>query len=111
MNQKLDLREPILKTIGELADRELLHAYVVGGYVRDLLLGKAVKDIDIVVIGHGVNFGQKVAQAFGRTNLVIYENFGTAMLQLDDWKLEFVGARKESYAKHSRKPEVEVGTL
>jgi len=111
MNQKLDLREPILKTIGELADRELLRAYVVGGYVRDLLLGKTVKDIDIVVIGHGVKFGQKVAQALGRTNLVTYETFGTAMLQLDDWKVEFVGARRESYSKHSRKPVVEVGTL
>lgn len=111
MNQKLELREPLLKTLGELADQESLRAYVVGGYVRDLLLGKAVKDIDIVVIGNGVRFGQTVARALGKSNLVTYENFGTAMLQLDDWKLEFVGARKESYSKHSRKPAVEVGTL
>jgi len=83
----------------------------VGGYVRDLLLGKQVKDIDVVVIGNGVEFARKVAEKFGRINLVTYENFGTAMLQLDDRKLEFVGARKESYAKNSRKPAVEVGTL
>lgn len=111
MNRKLQIQEPLLHTIGELADKNALRAYVVGGYVRDLLLGKTVKDIDVVVIGNGVQFGQTVARELGRSNLVTYENFGTAMLQLDDWKLEFVGARKESYAKHSRKPAVEVGTL
>lgn len=111
MNQKLDIQEPLLKTIGELADQESLRAYIVGGYVRDLLLGKAVRDIDIVVIGNGVQFGRVVERAFGKSNLVTYENFGTAMLQLDDWKLEFVGSRKESYAKNSRKPLVQVGTL
>ena len=111
MMEKVSLQEPLLTRIGELADRESLSAYVVGGYVRDLLLGKQVKDIDVVVIGNGVEFARKVAEKFGRINLVTYENFGTAMLQLDDRKLEFVGARKESYAKNSRKPAVEGGTL
>ena len=97
--------------IGAIADRESIAAYVVGGYVRDILLGREVKDTDIVVIGSGVEFAKIVAKDFGRTNLILFENFGTAMLPLDDRKLEFVGARKESYRKDSRKPHVEVGTL
>ena len=88
-----------------------LAAYVVGGYVRDILLGREVKDTDIVVIGSGVEFAKIVAKDLERTNLILFENFGTAMLPLDDRKLEFVGARKESYRKDSRKPHVEVGTL
>ena len=111
MRESLHIQEPLLKTIGEIADRDSIPAFVVGGYVRDLLLGKQVKDIDIVVVGQGVDFGRRVAQEMGRSNLVVFENFGTAMLQLDDWKLEFVGARKESYHRYSRKPKVEVGTL
>lgn len=111
MQKQIEISEPLLKKIGELAEREVLRAFVVGGYVRDLLLGKKVKDIDVVVIGNGVDFANKIAKEFSRTNLVTYENFGTAMLQLDDWRLEFVGARKESYSKDSRKPAVEAGTL
>lgn len=111
MKKSISIEEPLLKQIGTIADRLGLRAFVVGGYVRDLLLGKSVKDIDVVVIGNGVEFGRTVASELGRSNLVVYENFGTAMLQLEDWKLEFVGARKESYRKDSRKPVVEVGTL
>lgn len=111
MLEHLDIREPLLKQIGEIADRSSIQAFVVGGFVRDLLLGKQVKDIDIMVVGQGVMFGEQVAREFGRTNLVVFEKFGTAMLQLDDWKLEFVGARKESYSKSSRKPKVEVGAI
>jgi poly(A) polymerase len=107
----LDIQEPLLKRVGAIADGFSTRAFVVGGFVRDLLLGKEVRDIDIVVVGGGVLFGRHVAEALGRTNLVVFENFGTAMLQLDEWKLEFVGARKESYSKYSRKPKVEVGTL
>jgi len=109
--EHLDIQEPLLKKIGEIADRSSIQAFVVGGFVRDLLLGKQVKDIDIMVVGQGVIFGEQVAREFGRTNLVVFEKFGTAMLQLDDWKLEFVGARKESYSKSSRKPKVEVGAI
>jgi poly(A) polymerase len=111
VNQIVDIQEPMLKRIGALADREGVRASVVGGYVRDLLLGKRVKDIDVVVLGDGVAFGRAASKEFGRTNLVVFEKFGTAMLQLDDWKLEFVGARTESYASDSRKPEVSAGTL
>ena len=116
MKSHITIQDPILKRIGALADKERISAHVVGGYVRDLLLGKPqggkqVKDIDIVVIGNGVEFGEKVAKELNRPNLVTFEKFGTAMLQLDDVKLEFVGARKESYSKDSRKPNVQVGTL
>ena len=111
MTDSLNIQEPLLKTIGGIADRSSTLAFVVGGYVRDFLLGKQVKDIDVVVVGQGVEFGKKVAQEMGRSNLVVFENFGTAMLQLEEWKLEFVGARKESYHRYSRKPKVEVGTL
>ncbi len=111
MKKSISIEEPLVKQIGEIADRLGLRAYVVGGYVRDILLETVVKDIDVVVIGNGVEFGQAVAGELGRSNLVVFENFGTAMLQLDDVRLEFVGARKESYRKDSRKPIVEEGTL
>ncbi|MBN1397029.1 MAG: HD domain-containing protein [Bacteroidetes bacterium] len=107
----MDISDDILKRIGRIADREKIVVYVVGGYVRDYLLGKQVKDIDMVVMGSGVEFAKKIAAEFGKTNLVVFENFGTAMLQAGDRKLEFVGARKESYSKNSRKPHVEGGTL
>lgn len=111
MIERIEIQDDILKRIGAVADRDRIAVYVVGGYVRDHLLGKEVKDTDIVVLGSGVEFAKKVAQDFSRTNLVLFENFGTAMLPLDDRKLEFVGARKESYSKNSRKPHVEGGTL
>jgi putative nucleotidyltransferase with HDIG domain len=107
----IEIRDDILKRIGIVADHESIAAYIVGGYVRDHLLGKEVKDTDIVVIGSGVEFAKKVAKDFGKTNLILFENFGTAMLPLNDRKLEFVGARKESYNKNSRKPHIEGGTL
>jgi len=111
MKSNIVIQETLLKRIGLVADRQSLPAYVVGGYVRDLLLGKPVKDIDIVVLGDGTKFAGTVAQELGKTNLVTFEKFGTAMLQLEECKLEFVGARKESYSKESRKPAVEGGTL
>ncbi|RPI04261.1 MAG: HD domain-containing protein [Ignavibacteriae bacterium] len=107
----MDIQDEILSRIGAAADREGIDAYVVGGYVRDFLLGREVKDTDIVVIGSGVEFAKKAAQELHRTNLVFFENFGTAMLPLDGRTVEFVGARKESYRKDSRKPHVEIGTL
>ena len=111
MVKRIDIQDEILERVGVVADREGIAAYVVGGYVRDILLGREVKDTDIVVIGSGVEFAKIVAKDLERTNLILFENFGTAMLPLDDRKLEFVGARKESYRKDSRKPHVEVGTL
>lgn len=115
--QHIDITSPLLQRIGGLADERDIRAFVVGGYVRDHLLGKTVTDIDIVVVGDGVEFGKAVTRTMGKSNLVVFENFGTAMLQLEElggepgYKLEFVGARKESYSKTSRKPAVAVGTL
>ncbi|MBM4167893.1 MAG: HD domain-containing protein [Ignavibacteria bacterium] len=107
----IDITDDLLERIGSIADRESIEVYVVGGYVRDLLMGRTVKDIDLVVIGRGVEFARLVARELDRTNLVVFEKFGTAALHLERCKLEFVGARKESYNKASRKPVVEGGTL
>ena len=81
-------------------------------YVRDLLLKRPSKDIDIVVVGSGIDLAKAVAKKLGRKGKIsIYRNFGTAMLRYDDLEIEFVGARKESYRSDSRKPVVEDGTL
>jgi poly(A) polymerase len=101
----------VLHRIGVLADEERVEAYVVGGYVRDKLRGKEVNDIDVLVVGDGIAFAKKAALAFGRKKVVTYERFGTAVLFLDPLKIEFVGARKESYSEDSRKPAVTGGTL
>ncbi len=108
---KLEITNKILKKIGAIADERSIEAYVVGGYVRDKLLGKEVSDIDIVVVGSGVEFAQAVANSFKKKKIVIYEKFGTAMMTTEEWKIEFVGARKESYNRESRNPLVDVGTL
>lgn len=108
---KLDIRNSILRKIGTIADELSVEAYVVGGYVRDLLLGKEVNDIDIVVVGNGVEFASAVAGRLGKTKIVTFEKFGTAMMPHENGKIEFVGARKESYTRGSRKPDVAAGTL
>jgi putative nucleotidyltransferase with HDIG domain len=109
--KKLTIHHPLLRRIGEIADKEKVRAFVVGGYVRDELRGEPGKDIDIVVMGKGIPFASVVAKALGVKNMVTFPKFGTAMLPVDDGKIEFVGARKESYNKQSRKPAVEEGTL
>lgn len=106
----IELKNDTLSAIGRIADREKVEAYVVGGYVRDKLLGKEVTDIDIVVVGDGVAFARTVAKEFS-ANVVVFEKFGTAMLPLGSGKIEFVAAREESYAADSRKPEVKPATL
>jgi poly(A) polymerase len=111
LKERIEIQESSLLQVGQFADRLPVRAYVVGGYVRDLLLGRRVKDIDVVVLGSGIEFGREVARAWNKNNLVVFEKFGTAMLQLEDSKVEFVGARKESYSKYSRKPKVAAGTL
>lgn len=86
--------------------------YLVGGYVRDLLMKRVTKDIDIMTVGSGIDLAERVAATLGvRNGVTVYKNFGTAMLRYRDTDIEFVGARKESYQRDSRKPEVEVGTL
>ncbi|MCH7412361.1 CCA tRNA nucleotidyltransferase [Belliella sp. R4-6] len=103
---------PIFKQVGKIADEMGLETYVVGGYVRDLILGRPCKDLDFVCVGSGIALATKVSESFGKhVPLSVFKNFGTAMIKLDDYELEFVGARKESYRLDSRKPIVEDGTL
>jgi putative nucleotidyltransferase with HDIG domain len=108
---KLDITNTFLKKIGAVADARSVEAYVVGGYVRDKLLGKEVNDIDIVVVGSGIEFAEAVAVSLKKRKIVTYEKFGTAMMPTEEGKIEFVGSRKESYNRESRNPLVEVGTL
>jgi putative nucleotidyltransferase with HDIG domain len=103
--------DPVFRTVGEAAEELGLRAFVVGGYVRNLILGKPSKDIDFVCVGSGITLAQKVAEKIGDTRVTVFRNYGTAMLRYRDLELEFVGARKESYREDSRNPLVEDGTL
>lgn len=112
MNLSSSLTHPVFKTIGAVADAAGVEAFVVGGYVRDILLKRESKDIDFVCVGSGIALAERVAEALGpNVRVNVYKNFGTAQVVLDDLNLEFVGARKESYRSESRKPIVEDGTL
>lgn len=104
-------QDRIFKTVAGVANRLDLPAYVVGGYVRDLLLNRSNKDIDFVCLGSGIRLAEQVANELGGAQVTVFKNFGTAMIKLGDRELEFVGARKESYREDSRKPLVEDGTL
>ncbi len=110
MNLTLD--HSIFRTISDTLEDMRLKGYVIGGYVRDLLLERQSKDIDIVVLGSGIDLAQAVAKKAGRKGkIAIYRTFGTALLKIEDLDVEFVGARKESYRSDSRNPIVEDGTL
>ncbi|RZJ75153.1 MAG: HD domain-containing protein [Flavobacterium sp.] len=104
------LHHPIFKVLAETAKQTNTQAYVIGGFVRDLFLQRPSKDIDVVVLGNGIGFAEKVGQKL-KTKVAVFKNFGTAMLKHNDLEIEFVGARKESYRSDSRKPIVENGTL
>jgi poly(A) polymerase len=102
----------VMRLIGQTADQLGLPCYLVGGFVRDKLLGRTCKDMDFVCIGDAVALAEEVVRISGfASNVSVFKNFGTAHLMLYGFDVEFVGARKESYAAHSRKPEVEAGTL
>ncbi len=105
------LRHKVFGIVRDIVEVTGEQAFVIGGYVRDLLLQRKSKDIDIVVVGSGVELAQKVAQRMGHVNLSVFKSFGTAMLRSGDVEVEFVGARRESYRADSRKPIVEDGTL
>lgn len=106
-----DLQHPIFSIIKDLADKTSTEVYVIGGYVRDRIMGRPFKnDVDILVIGSGIDFATKLGD-FLHTKVAVYKSFGTAMLVYDGLDVEFVGARKESYRRDSRKPIVEDGTL
>jgi poly(A) polymerase len=101
-----------LSTIGTHAATLNMRAYLVGGYVRDRILGRPTKDLDIVCIGSGIALAERVALSLVPTpNVVVYRRFGTAMFRYENRDIEFVGARKESYHEDSRKPAVEEGSL
>lgn len=104
------IEAPIFKVLAETAEKSNTEVYIIGGFVRDLYLDRPSKDIDVVVLGNGIAFAEKVGQRL-KTNVAVFKNFGTAMLKTADLEVEFVGARKESYRANSRKPIVENGTL
>lgn len=104
--------DKIFTTIASVCQNLEVEAYVIGGYVRDILIDRPSKDIDIVVVGSGIDVAAAVAKKFGHgTEMKFYGQFGTAMIRYRDFAIEFVGARKESYKLFSRKPEVASGNL
>lgn len=109
---KKHLTNTIFKLIAGEAHSMGTEAFVIGGFVRDILLNRESKDIDIVVLGSGIELAERVAKGLGdKVNVNYFKNFGTAMIRYEDLDVEFVGARKESYRSDSRKPVVENGTL
>jgi len=102
----------IFKKIAESAEALQVPCYLIGGFVRDTIIGRPTKDMDIVCIGDGIALAHAVAQKFSSKPAVsFFKNFGTAHIKVEDIDIEFVGARKESYSYDSRKPAVETGTL
>lgn len=109
---KEHLQDKIFQIISDTADEYGKECYVIGGFVRDIFLHRPSKDIDIVVVGSGIELAGQVAAKLGKkTKLTVFKNFGTAQIKFKDTEIEFVGARKESYRSDSRKPVVEDGTL
>ena len=104
------LEKPIFKVVSDVASERGVRAFAIGGYVRDCFLGRECNDVDIVVEGSGIDFAKAVGERT-RARVSYFKNFGTAMLRYKGDEVEFVGARKESYRRESRKPIVENGTL
>ena len=117
-NKNFQIDEPIFLGIGELADKLGIQAYVVGGYVRDLILGDVEdlsrgknKDIDVMVIADPISFAREVERKLSAAALVVFEKFRTAQMTIGGVKVEIVGARKETYDMNSRKPHVNEANL
>ena len=109
-----DTHSRLFKTIGEVAEEAGMRVFVVGGYVRDYYLNRSIEqitDIDFVTVGSGIELAEKVARTLRAENISVFKQFGTAQVKYKELELEFVGARKESYRRDSRKPIVEDGTL
>lgn len=106
----MEFTDPIFRRIARIAREKRVDAYVVGGYVRDHYLHRPSTDVDVVVVGSGIDIAQALADEL-HTKLSVFKTFGTAMLRVRGVELEFVGARRESYTHDSRKPQVEAGTL
>ncbi|HHZ82377.1 MAG TPA: HD domain-containing protein [Flavobacteriales bacterium] len=111
MNYKKSLQNRVFRAIEKVADTRGERAFVIGGFVRDLILDRPSKDIDVVTEGKGIDLARAVAKELGIRQVSVFKNFGTAMFVCGDLEVEFVGARKESYSRGSRKPVVEDGTL
>ena len=110
-NYKESIQHPVFRIIGDSAKVLDKPAFVIGGYVRDIILGRKTKDIDVVIESSGIRLAEEVAKHLGGAKVNFFKNFGTAQLKHDTLEVEFVGARKESYNRNSRKPIVEDGTL
>jgi poly(A) polymerase len=107
-----DLQHPVFEITAQAAREMGKPAFVIGGFVRDLIMQRPCTDIDIVVAGNGIELAKRVADKIGEgSQVTVFKNFGTAMLHFRHYQVEFVGARKESYNRDSRKPMVEEGTL
>ncbi|MFA7275089.1 MAG: HD domain-containing protein [Crocinitomicaceae bacterium] len=111
MNYAQYLQHPVFKVASQVVTENNLEAYVIGGFVRDLLLDRPSKDIDIVVVGNGLELAEKCAATLRVKKVSLFKKYGTAQFRYKDLDVEFVGARKESYQRDSRKPIVEDGTL
>ena len=112
MQNKISIKNPVFRFIADAAEELRYETYAVGGYVRDQLLERDCKDIDFVCVGSGIELAEKAAQKIDpKLHVTVFKNFGTAHFRWHDLDLEFVGARKESYQRDSRKPIVEEGTL
>lgn len=105
------IKEEFFLIASETAQEEKIKLYIVGGFVRDILLDRTRDEIDFLVVGDGIAFANSLAAKLGTEKVVVYKNFGTAQFHYKGLILEFVGARKESYRKESRKPDVETGTF
>lgn len=105
------LEDPLFQTIKEVGRELNQPVYLIGGWVRDLIMNRPSKDIDVVTVGSGIDLAEALAQRYRNTHVNVYRQFGTAQLKLHNFELEFVGARKESYRSNSRNPIVENGTL
>src|SRR5438105_7685501 len=102
----------VFKKIAHAAEELKMPCYIIGGFVRDKILGRKTKDADIVCVGDGISLAHETAKRFNHKPFVAYfRNYGTAQIKLDDFEVEFVGARKESYSYHSRNPQIITGSL
>ena len=112
-NFKKNIESEIFHTISNCCDETNIECYAIGGFVRDLIIGKtSATDIDILVVGSGIDIAKKTAKRLKiKSKITVFKNFGTAMFKYDGYEIEFVGTRQESYSKSSRNPIVKPGTL
>lgn len=111
MNYGDYLIHPVFKAVAEAAEELGTRAFVIGGFVRDIIIERPNKDIDFVTEGSGIELAKRAAKKLGVAQVNYFKNFGTAHFRFDDMEIEFIGARKESYSRDSRKPAVEDGTI